>query len=53
MKELKVYQLQELCNKWGIQTTGSKQDLKDRLETFCRGEPSAQEELRHEVHQAG
>ena len=39
MKELKVYQLQELCNKWGIQTTGSKQDLKDRLETFCRGEP--------------
>ena len=37
LETLKAFELQSLCEKWGIQTSGSKQDLRDRLEQLFNG----------------
>ena len=36
---LKAFELQALCDKWGIQTSGSKKDLVQRLDALFKGEP--------------
>ena len=37
MEQMKAYQLQGLCEKWGIQTGGAKKDLLMRLEDLFAG----------------
>ena len=37
MEQMKAYQLQGLCEKWGIQTGGAKKDLLTRLEDLFAG----------------
>jgi predicted RNA-binding Zn-ribbon protein involved in translation (DUF1610 family) len=36
---MKVFELQKLCDEWGIQTSGKKSDLVDRLQLLFHGEP--------------
>ena len=38
LSAMKVFELQQLCEHWSIQTSGTKQDLRERLETLFRGE---------------
>lgn len=39
MNDKKAYELQEICNRWGIQTSGNKKVLIDRLNLLFSGAP--------------
>lgn len=38
LSAMKVFELQQLCDRWNIQTSGTKQELRERLEALFRGE---------------